>query len=58
MKSFFQRKRLHKYTCSSDSLVQPSLIHLCMLSRDLFRLVLYVVSKEGAELSNNHHLVF
>ena len=57
MNTFFQRKRILKYTWYRDSLGQRSLIDFCIVSADLFSTVSDVRVKRGAELSNDHHLV-
>ena len=55
--TFFQHKRIHKYTWYRDSLGQRSLIDFCIVSADLFSTVSDVRVKRGAELSTDHHLV-
>ena len=57
MNTFFQHKRIHKYTWYRDSLGQRSLIDFCIVSADLFSTVSDVRVKRGAELSTDHHLV-
>ena len=57
MNTFFQDKRIHKYTWYKDSLGQPSPIDFCIASADLFSTVSDVRVKRGAELSTDHHLV-
>ena len=57
MNTFFQHKRIHKYTWYRDSVGQQSLIDFCIVSADLFSSVLDVRVKRGAELSTDHHLV-
>ena len=57
MNTFFQQKRIHKYTWYRDSLGQRSLIDFCIVSADLFSTVSDVRVKRGAELSTDHHLV-
>ena len=57
MNTFFQHKRIHKYTWYRDSLGQRSLIYFCIVSADLFSTVSDVRVKRGAELSTDHHLV-
>ena len=57
MNTFFQHKRIHKYTRYRDSLGQRSLIDFCIVSANLFSTVSDVRVKRGAELSTDHHLV-
>ena len=57
MNTFFQHKRIHKYTWYRESLGQRSLIDFCIVSADLFSSVSDVRVKRGAELSTDHHLV-
>ena len=57
MNTFFQHKRIRKYTWYRDSLGQHSLIDFCIVSADLFSTVSDVRVKRGAELSTDHHLV-
>ena len=57
MNTFFQHKRIHKYTWYRDSLGQRPLIDFCIVSADLFSTVSNVRVKRGAELSTDHHLV-
>ena len=57
MNTFFQHKRIHKYTWYRDSLGQRSLTDFCIVSADLFSTVSDVRVKRGAELSTDHHLV-
>ena len=57
MHTFFQHKRIHKYTWYSDSLGQRFLIDFCIVSVDLFCTVSDVRVKRGAELSTDHQLV-
>ena len=57
MNTFFQHKRIHKYTWYRDSLGQRSLIDFCIVSADLFSTVSDVPVKRKAELSTDHHLV-
>ena len=57
MNTFFQHKRIHKYTWYRDFLGQRSLIDFCIVSADLFSTVSDVRVKRGAELSTDHHLV-
>ena len=57
MNTFFQHKRIHKYTWYRDSVGQRSLIDFCIVSADLFSSVVDVRVKRGAELSTDHHLV-
>ena len=57
MNTFFQHKRIHKYTWDRDSLGQRSLIDFCIVSADLFSTVSDVRVKRGAKLSTDHHLV-
>ena len=57
MNTFFQHKRIHKYTWYRDSLGQRSLIDFCIVSADLFSTVSDVRVERGAELSTDHHLV-
>ena len=57
MSTFFQHKRIHKYTWYRDALEQRSLIDFCIVSADLFSTVSDVRVKRGAELSTDHHLV-
>ena len=57
MNTFFQHKRIHKYTWCRDFLGQRSLIDFCIVSADLFSTVSDVRVKRGAELSTDHHLV-
>ena len=47
MNTFFQHKRIHKYTWYRDSLGQRSLIDFCIVSADLFSTVSDVQLKEG-----------
>ena len=58
MNTFFQHKRIHKYTWYRHSLGQRSLIDFCIVSADLFSTVSDVRIKREVELSTNHHLVF
>ena len=44
-------------TCCRDSLGHRSVIDFCIVSTDLFRSVLDVGVKRGAELSTDHHLL-
>ena len=57
MNTFFQHKRILKYTWYRDSLGQRSLIDFCVVSADLFSTVSDVRIKRGAEMSTDHHLV-
>ena len=57
MNTFFQHKRIHKYTWYRDSLGQRSLIEFCIVSAHLFFTVSDVRVKRGAELSTDHHFV-
>ena len=57
MNTFFQHKRIHKYTWYRDSQGQRSLIDFCIVSADLFSTVSDVRVKRGAELSTDYHLV-
>ena len=57
MNTFFQHKRIEKYSWYRDSLGQRSLIDFCIVSADLFSTVSDVRVKRGAELSTNHNLV-
>ena len=57
MHTFFQHKRIHKYTSYRDSLGQRSLFEFCIVSADLFSTVSDVRVKRGAELPTDHHLV-
>ena len=56
MNTFFQHKRIHKYTWYRDSMGQRSLIDLCIVSADLLSTVSDVRVKRGSEVSTNHHL--
>ena len=57
MNTFFQHKRINKYTWYRESLGQRSLIDFCIVSADLFSTVSDVREERGAELSTDHHLV-
>ena len=57
MNTFFQHKRIHKYTWYRDSLGQRSLIDYCIVSTDLFSTGSDVRVTRGAELSTDHYLV-
>ena len=59
MNTFFQHKRIHKYTWYRDPLGQPSLIDFCIVSADLFSLFsnVFNVRVRGAEFSTDHHSV-
>jgi len=57
MNTFFQHRDVHKYTWYRDSFGQQSLIDSHIVSADLFRSVLDVRVKRGAELSTDPHLV-
>ena len=57
MNTFFQRKRIHKYTWYRNSLEQQSLIDFCIVLAGLFSTVSDVCVERGAELSTDHHLV-
>ena len=48
MNTFFQHKRIHKYTWYRDSLGQRSVIDFCIVSADLFSTVSDVRIKRGA----------
>ena len=53
MNTFFQHKRIHKYTWYRDSLGQHFLIDFCIVLADLFSTVSDVRIKRGAELSTD-----
>jgi len=53
----FQHKDMHKHTWCRDSLGQWSLFDLFIVAGDLFRSVLNVRVKRGAELSTDRHLL-
>ena len=57
MNTFFQHKRIRKYTWYRDSLGQRFLIDVCIVTADLFSTVFDVCVKRGAKLSIDHHLV-
>ena len=57
MNSFFQHKKVHKYTWQQLSIDQKSLIDFCIVLSNLFFDVLDVRMKRGDELSTDHHLV-
>ena len=57
MNTFFQHKRIHKYTWYRDSVGQRSLIDFCIVSADLFSTASDVRVKRAAELSTDHLLV-
>ena len=57
MNTFFQHKRIHKYTWYRDCLGQRSVIDFCIVSADLFSTVYDVRVRRGAGLSTDHHLV-
>ena len=57
MNTFFQHKRIRKYTWYRDSVGQRSVIDFCIVSADLFSTVSDVRVKKGAELSTDDHLV-
>lgn len=57
MNTFFQHKDIHKYTWYRHACSQRSLIDFIVVSADLFKSVLDVRVKRGAELSTDHHLV-
>ena len=57
MNTFFQHRKLYKYTWYRPSMDQKSLIDFCIVSSDLFSDVLDVRVKRSAELSTDHHLV-
>ena len=57
MNTFFQHKRIQKYTWYRDYLGQRSLIDFCIVSADLFSTVPDVRVKRGTELLTVHHLV-
>ena len=56
MNTFFQNRDVHTYTWCRDSLNRRSIIDFFTASADLFRSVLDVRVKRGAELWTNHHL--
>ena len=49
MNTFFQHKRIHKYTWYRDSLGQRSLIDFCIVSTDLFSTMSDVRVERGSE---------
>ena len=55
--TFFQLRKVHKYTWYRPSMDQKSLIDFCIASSDLFSDVLNVRVKRGAELSTDYHQV-
>ena len=57
MNTFFQLKKLHRYTWYRDSLGQRSVTDFCIVSADLLSTVSDVRVKKGADLSTDHHLV-
>ena len=57
MNTFFQHKRIHKYSWYRDSSGQRSLSEFCVALAELFSTVSDVRVKRGAELSTDHHLV-
>ena len=57
MNTFFQHKRIHKYSWYRDSSGQRSLSEFCIALAELFSAVSDVRVNRGAELSTDHHLV-
>ena len=57
MNTFFQHKRIYKYTWYKNYLGQRSLVNFCINSADLFSSVFDVQVKREAEFSTDHHLV-
>ena len=57
MNSFFQHKRIYKYTWYGDSLRQRSLIDFCIVSADWSSTVSNCRVKRAVELSTDHHLI-
>ena len=57
MNIFFQHREVHKYTWYRPTMDQKSLIDFCIVSSDLFFVVLDVRVKREAELSTDHHLI-
>jgi len=64
MNTFFEHRDVYKYTWRRDSFgflrfpfLKGSLIDFCIVSADLFRSVLDVHVKRGAEPSTDHHLL-
>ena len=57
MNTFFQHKKIYKYTWYRPSMDQKSLTNFCIVSSDLFSDLLDVRVKRGAELLTYHHLV-
>ena len=57
MNTFFQHRKVQKYTWYRPSMDQKSFKGFCIVSLDLFFDVLDVRVKRGAELSTDHHPV-